>query len=269
MGGRFLYNISAFLYDATAAFEEPEKTCADLQGILLRYGIQPPGLLGDLGSGTGLMAILLAQQGWRVVGIELSSAMIAVAQQKTAQLPLEIQSHLTWTPGDITTFTIDPDRLLDGAVCLCNTINHLVEWVQVQHFTKAAFQALRPGGVLILDSDTRFTFQDFFNHGPVVVWDDGTHQMTRTCQFDEKTGRANHVASLRRYDAAGLLQPVGEEAMALQYHSETELLQAFTLAGFQVESADPYNPNPQLYGNDLERFIPKILWTLRKPQPTP
>ena len=61
-----MYNTTAFLYEATAAFEAPEKTCDEIQGFFADCGIEPPGLLGDLGSGTGLMSVLLAERGWQV-----------------------------------------------------------------------------------------------------------------------------------------------------------------------------------------------------------
>ena len=78
-----MYNTTAFLYEATAAFEAPERTCDEIEGFLADCGIKSPGLLGDLGSGTGLMSVLLAERGWQVEGIELSPAMLAVAQAKS------------------------------------------------------------------------------------------------------------------------------------------------------------------------------------------
>lgn len=257
-----LYNTTAFLYDSTAAFEKPEQVARKLQDLLMQHGgLQPPGILGDLGSGTGLISILMAQAGWEVYGVELSAAMRTVAQQKAAQLESDVQRRLTFTVGDITTFQMPENRLLDSAVCLCNTINHLTEWPQVQGLIRSAFNALRSNGLLILDSDSRATFEGFFNHPPTLVWDDGQHRMIRACQFNAETGRANHIATLERYTPAGV-EPVSEEAMALQYHSEPELLAAFLSAGFEVVSVEAYNPNPVLYAGD---FIPKVLWVLKKP----
>lgn len=255
-----MYNTTAFLYELTCAFEAPQSTCSDIHGALQRCGIQPPGLLGDLGAGTGLMSVLFAKQGWQVYGVELSPAMIAVAEEKKARLPQALQSQLTWTQGDITRLEMPAGLLLDAAVCLCNTINHLVEWKQVEGFIQAAYQALKPNGVLILDSDTLTTFEQFFHHPPVVVWDDGAHRMTRTCQFDGATGRAYHTATLERHEQAGWI-PVSEEAMQLQYHREPNLYAAFLAQGFIVEATDTYNPFPVLY----EGIIPKLLWVLRKP----
>lgn len=255
-----MYDTTAFLYESTAAFEQPEQVCDLLLANLDKYGQHPPGLLGDLGSGTGLMSILLAEKGWRIHGVELSPAMIAVARQKAAHLPDEIQARLHWEHGDISQFTLSEGDLLDGAVCLCNTINHLAEWEQVEGFIRSAFQALRPGGVLILDSDRLETFQGFFNHPPTVVFEDETHRFTRACRFEESSGRAEHLATVERRTPMGW-QLISKEPMSLQYHQESKLNQAFLAAGFKLENAEPFNPYPSLY----EGLIPKVLWTFRKP----
>jgi SAM-dependent methyltransferase len=255
-----LYNTTAFLYESTAAFEEPRQTCEEIQALMASFGVTPPGLLGDLGSGTGLMSILFAELGWQVHGIELSPAMIEVANRKWEMLPPLLQERLHWCQGDITTFELPGSPLLDAAVCLCNTINHLAEWEQVEAFIQSAFKAIRPGGLLVLDSDRLETFQGFFNHPPTVVWDDGKHRLTRTCVFEASTGKAEHLALVERYTATGL-ERVSEEPMTLRYHPEKQLLESFLAAGFTLESATPYNPYPTLY----QGFIPKALWVFRRP----
>lgn len=256
-----MYNLAAFLYEKIAAFEEPEDVCRQLHSRLLRHGLEPEGVLGDLGSGTGLMSILLAEQGWRVYGIELSPAMLSIANSKAPELPTMIRNRITWTQGDITCFELPSEMYLDGAVCLHNTINHLVEQPLVEEFLKATFQAFKPNGILILDSDTLMTFEQFFNHGPVVVWDDGMHRLTRTCLFESSSARAYHTARLEKRSGQEWIV-VDEESMQLQYHREPELMSIIQAIGFQVEEVEPYNPNSRLYQGD---FIPKLLWTLRKP----
>lgn len=254
-----MYNTTAFLYEATAAFERPDTTCEEIHSAFQHAGSQPPGLLGDLGSGTGLMSILFAQKGWQVYGVEQSPAMLAIAEAKKQTLPPELQDRLEWTQGDIQQFHLPQGLQLDGAVCLCNTINHLTDWQAVTGFIDSVGQALRPGGLLIVDSDRRETFQGFFNHPPTVVWEDSTCRVIRACAFDEMTGRANHTAIVERAAPAGWQQS-SEEHMALQYHPEIQLREAFEAGGFQLENAAPFNPFPSLYRG----FIPKVLWTFRK-----
>lgn len=256
-----MYETTAFLYERIAAFENPAQVSKDIRDALQNLEISPPGTLGDLGAGTGLMSVLLAELGWQVHGLELSEAMIAVARENAARLPGLVQSRLAWSQGDISTFTLPAGVLWDGAVCLHNTVNHLVTLEQVEKFAGCVFAALKPGGALIMDSDTVFSFREFFDHEPTVVWDDGHHRVTRSCRFDRETGRARHVAVLEQHGPDGW-QRQSEEHLELQYHEEESLRAVFAEAGFLLAGASPYNPNPKLYQGDI---IPKVLWVFRKP----
>ena len=255
-----MYNTTAFLYEDTAAFEAQAESCALILERLSQCGISALGVLGDLGCGTGLMAIQLAKRGWRIEGIELADAMLDVARHKLSGESPEVQKRVTFTQGDITRFE-PPAVPWDAAICLHNTINHLIEPSQVEGFIRSTFNALKPGGVLILDSDTHETFEGFFHHEPTVVFDDGTHRLTRSCTFNAETGRAHHLAVVERYEEGGF-ETVSTEPMDLQYHAERELFAAFQFAGFQPAAVEPYNPNPELYSAG---FTPKLLWLLRKP----
>jgi SAM-dependent methyltransferase len=254
-----VYNISAFLYEETSAFEAPETTCDEIHNLLIENKSRPPGLLGDFGSGTGRMAILFAQKGWSIYGVELSKAMIAIANEKTKTLHPELQQRIEWVNGDITRFDLLVDKTLDAAICLCNTINHLPEWDQVTSFLRCVFRSLKPNATFILDSDRLETFKGFFNHPPIILWDDGKHRFTRACQFNQETGRANHTASVERY-IDGELSMMSQETMSLQYYSEKQLADAFQQTGFIIKSALPFNGFPSLY----KGFIPKTLWVLEK-----
>lgn len=257
-----MYNTTAFLYELNgAAFEEPDKVCNDILGIFGRHWLEPPGTVADLGAGTGLMSVQFATAGWDVYGVEISRAMIAVAQTKFATLPDKTRHRIVWTHGDITDFVPPEGMRFNAAVCLCNTINHLVTWPEVEGFVRSAFRAIKPGGLLVLDSDVMETFRTFFDHRPVVVWDDGNYRMTRACTLDPETGLANHVATLEKYDAGGL-QLLSEEVMQLRYYSEPDLQAAFLAGGFELHETRPFNPFRNLYG---DYFNPKLLWVLKKP----
>ena len=70
---------------------------------LLRYAAdayQPASrrLVVDLGCGAGRNAIPLAQQGWSVVGTDLSMPMLRAAQQRAADLHLSSRLRLLLAP---------------------------------------------------------------------------------------------------------------------------------------------------------------------------
>jgi ubiquinone/menaquinone biosynthesis C-methylase UbiE len=54
--------------------------------ILEREGLRPRTAV-DLACGTGSVAVILAEKGLRVIGVDMSEEMLTVAQQKAMELP--------------------------------------------------------------------------------------------------------------------------------------------------------------------------------------
>lgn len=98
----------------------------------------------DAGCGTGTLAMMLADAGYRVSGIDLSAAMLDVARAK------DPERRVTWTEGDVSNFDLGSE-CFDVITCVGDTLNHLArieEWAA----TFRSFQRhLRPGGALFFD----------------------------------------------------------------------------------------------------------------------
>jgi SAM-dependent methyltransferase len=90
----------------------------------------------EVACGTGRVAVRLAQGGVRVVGVDISAAMLDVARAKSAGIP-----HLRWVEGDMRAFKLDekyglaimpghPFQVLltpeDQLACLMSIRQHLV-----------------------------------------------------------------------------------------------------------------------------------------------
>jgi SAM-dependent methyltransferase len=109
--------------------------------LLLAHLPPTPAAVADLGCGTGSLAVLLAQHGYRVQGLDLSERMIALAAAKAAALaaPAEFQQ------GD----AADPPY--PPASCDVVLARHVL-WALPD--PDAALQRwtalLRPGGLLVL-----------------------------------------------------------------------------------------------------------------------
>ncbi|NTU62713.1 MAG: class I SAM-dependent methyltransferase, partial [Chloroflexi bacterium] len=63
------------------------------------------GSILEIGSGTGRVALALAEEGHAVVGLELSEAMRAVAQAKAERA--QLHDRATFVAGDMRRFKID------------------------------------------------------------------------------------------------------------------------------------------------------------------
>lgn len=115
--------------------------------ILEREGVKPRTAV-DLACGTGSVAVLLAQRGLRVTGVDLSEEMLCVASQKAQALPCPpvfVRQPLErlWLP-----------RGVDLAVCALDSLDYITDSEACQEAIRRVYKALNPGGIFIFDVNT-------------------------------------------------------------------------------------------------------------------
>jgi SAM-dependent methyltransferase len=94
----------------------------------------------DVGCGFGLLAAALAVEGRRVTGIDLDAGKIARGRALFGAIP-----GLDLEEGDLATAALPAC----DAVVICDVLHHLRDPV-VERVLAAAFDRLRPGGVLVV-----------------------------------------------------------------------------------------------------------------------
>src|SRR5512139_3363857 len=129
----------------------------------------------EVGSGTGRVALALAEEGHTVVGLELSEAMRTVAQRKAKRA--QLTDRVEFVAGDMRRFKID--QHFGSIIVPLNTLLHNLT-LDDQLATLACFKRhLRPGGLLVLDC---------FNPDPAHVEDDRRLIVQRSV-IDRATGQ--------------------------------------------------------------------------------
>jgi SAM-dependent methyltransferase len=117
----------------------------------------------ELGCGTGGHAVVLAERGWRVDGIDLSVSMVERANARRAAAPPALRERLSFTAGDVRTHRRGGRH--DAVVSLF----HVMSYQTSNDDLVAAFATARahvePGGVFVFD----------FWHGPGVLSDRPRH----------------------------------------------------------------------------------------------
>ncbi|MHA4844009.1 class I SAM-dependent DNA methyltransferase [Flavitalea antarctica] len=96
----------------------------------------------ELGSGTGKHARLLAEQGFKIHGIERSSEMVEIAQK----LPSE---NISYEINDISSFSLADQ--FDVAISLFHVISYLTDNADLLAAFANVERHLKPGGVFIFD----------------------------------------------------------------------------------------------------------------------
>jgi SAM-dependent methyltransferase len=131
----------ARLYDrlvGDAAFPELRRAIA----LRLREHDRDPRTILDIGCGTGRMLAALAVPGRQLTGLDRSPTML-----RRARMRLGERARLIC--ADMRNFRID--QPVDLALCNFATVNYLLEEQALAAAFGCMAQALRPGGLLILD----------------------------------------------------------------------------------------------------------------------
>ncbi|GAB7184819.1 2-polyprenyl-3-methyl-5-hydroxy-6-metoxy-1,4-benzoquinol methylase [Kitasatospora sp. Ki12] len=97
----------------------------------------------DIGCGTGVFALLLADRGIEVVGVDPARASIEVARAKPGG------ERVRWIHGDVTDL---PPLRVDLATMTANVAQAVTEPRDWQRTLRGAHEALRPGGRLVFET---------------------------------------------------------------------------------------------------------------------
>jgi SAM-dependent methyltransferase len=97
----------------------------------------------DIGCGTGVFALLLADRGIKVVGVDPAQASIEVAQGKPGS------DRVRWVCGDA---TVLPPLQVDLVTMTANVAQAIVTPHTWRETLRGAYEALRPGGHLVFET---------------------------------------------------------------------------------------------------------------------
>ncbi|MGW7073479.1 class I SAM-dependent methyltransferase [Streptomyces sp. NPDC054855] len=97
----------------------------------------------DVGCGTGTFALLLADRGLRVTGVEPAAASLDVARSKPGS------DRVRWIHGDATAL---PETRVDLATMTANVAQAIVDPQAWEDTLRAVHAALRPGGHLVFET---------------------------------------------------------------------------------------------------------------------
>lgn len=103
----------------------------------------------ELGCGTGHHAALLAQQGYKLHGIDISQEMLDYANKRRSQLTSELASNLQFTKGDIRQVRLN--QKFDVVISLFHVISYQTTNADLQAAFATAKAHLKPNSIFIFD----------------------------------------------------------------------------------------------------------------------
>ena len=181
------YENLAASYDRLTGDVDYEATVAFYNAILRQEGLRPRTAV-DLACGTGSVAVLLARQGLRVTGVDLSEDMLTVAWEKAQDLPNPPQ------------FICQPlqklslPRGVDLAVCALDSLDYITEPRECAEAIRRVYKALNPGGIFIFDVNTPEKLRAM--DGQVFLDEDEDVYCVWRGEFDEETNICSYGMDL-------------------------------------------------------------------------
>lgn len=148
---------------------------------------QAPGkVLLDLGCGTGSISIPLAERGYSVTGIDVSTEMLTQAEQKA----WEAGVYINFFQQDIRELNLDFQ--VDIVVATFDTFNYIIDEQDLIKVFQNIYGVLKDGGILIFDINTPYKLEkvlgeNVFSYNTeelVYIWENYFDRKTKLCQMD-------------------------------------------------------------------------------------
>ena len=174
-------------YDRLTRDVDYEKTVAFYHRILEREGLRPRTAV-DLACGTGSVAVILAREGLKVTGVDMSEEMLTVASQKAvgmANPPMFVCQSLQ---------RLRLPRGVDLAVCALDSLDYILDPQGRQEALHRIYQALNPGGIFIFDVNTPEKLRAMDDQ--IFLDEDEDVYCVWRGEFDEKTNICSYGMDL-------------------------------------------------------------------------
>ncbi|MDR2168359.1 MAG: class I SAM-dependent methyltransferase [Clostridiales bacterium] len=141
-----IYSGFARVYDDF--MDAPYEEWADyIEGL---WAENKPRLVLDLACGTGSMIEILAARGYDMIGVDISSEMLAIARRKSPDVLLLNQDMRE----------LELYGTVDAILCLCDSLNYILEPTELAQVFALVANYLNPGGLFIFDINSEYKFRE-------------------------------------------------------------------------------------------------------------
>ena len=215
------YHALATSYDRLTNDVNYRETVAFYKEILKKEDCTPRTAV-DLACGTGSVALLLAQEGLQVTGVDLSEEMLSVAWDKAQGMenpPLFVRQALQ---------NLHLPRGVDLAVCALDSLDYILNPEDCQEAIRRVYKVLNPGGIFIFDVNTPEKLRAM--DGQVFLDEDDDVYCVWRGEFDEESNICSYGMDL--FQRRGQVWQRSFEEHREYAYSQTQLTQYLKAAGF-------------------------------------
>ncbi len=145
------YEEFAQVYDLFMDNVPYEKWKENLLTFFQQYGLKE-GLIAELGCGTGIMTRMLEQEGYDMIGIDLSEDMLWQAREKQ----LEEGGNILYLQQDMREFELY--GTVAGIISICDSINYILQEEDLVKVFSLVNNYLDPKGLFVFDFNTDYKY---------------------------------------------------------------------------------------------------------------
>ena len=217
------YHALAVSYDRLTNDVDYRAAVEFYKQILAQEGLHPRTAV-DQACGTGSVALLLAQEGLQVTGVDMSEEMLMVAWEKAQGLenpPLFVHQKLQ---------QLRLPRGVDLAVCALDSLDYILDPADCAEAIRRVYRALNPGGIFIFDVNTPEKLRAM--DGQVFLDEDDDVYCVWRGEFDETSNICSYGLDLFQRSGQHWLRSF-EEHQEYAYTRE-QLTQFLKQAGFSA-----------------------------------
>lgn len=153
-------------YDIFYEKKEYEEEVHNLEKLIKSY-LPNSNTILDLGCGSGRHAIIFAEKGYTVDGLDLSPNMLELAKIRKNSLPKKARDNIEFKLGDARNFNFD--KKYDVILALFHVTSYLTTNDDILNMFKCVDRHLAPGGIFIFD----------YWYGPAVLTEKPTVKVKR------------------------------------------------------------------------------------------
>lgn len=172
-----------------------------IEQIFEKYNIRPNQIL-ELGCGTGNISIPLAKKGYKVMGLDLSEDMLAVASQKAKEQNIEI----SFVQESMVEFSLHTKA--DVILAICDSLNYITDEQDLLEVFHRAYQHLEEEGFFIFDLNTLYKFSEvlaehvFVEHleGITYIWENYFDQDQNINEYHMTFFQRNKQGSYEKFE---------------------------------------------------------------------
>ncbi len=187
------YNVFSLFYDSFTKDVKYRDRAEYILRLFEKFDRKPT-LLLDLACGTGNFSTEFAKRGIEVIGVDISEDMLAVANEKNAELEKPVL-YLCQPAEELELY-----GTVDGAVCLLDSLNHITNYEDFKKAIAKTALFLEPERLFIFDLNTVYKHKSVLGNNTFkekhknmwLVWsneyDESDDSVTIHLDFALKTG---------------------------------------------------------------------------------